>query len=144
MTITKTTEQLNHEIKEAGNIQDFLVSNQNNILTTSLSEHLRTLLFEKNLQKKDIIHNSLLDRVYVYQIFAGRKFPSRNKLIALAFGMRLSVEETQKLLKISGNRALYARDERDAIILFALHHNMTISDANELLYEHELKLLGIS
>ncbi|GFI69048.1 hypothetical protein IMSAG249_00869 [Lachnospiraceae bacterium] len=144
MTITKTTEQLNHEIKEAGNIQDFLVSNQNNILTTSLSEHLRTLLFEKNLQKKDIIHNSLLDRVYVYQIFAGRKFPSRNKLIALAFGMRLSVEETQKLLKISGNRELYARDERDAIILFALHHNMTISDANELLYEHELKLLGIS
>ncbi|GFI17352.1 MAG: XRE family transcriptional regulator [Lachnospiraceae bacterium] len=144
MTITKTTEQLNHEIKEAGNIQDFLVSNQNNILTTSLSEHLRTLLFERNLQKKDIIHNSLLDRVYVYQIFAGRKFPSRNKLIALAFGMRLSVEETQKLLKISGNRELYARDERDAIILFALHHNMTISDANELLYEHELKLLGIS
>ena len=144
MTITKTTEQLNHEIKEAGNIQDFLVSNQNNILTTSLSEHLRTLLFEKNLQKKDIIHNSLLDRVYVYQIFAGRKFPSRNKLIALAFGMRLSVEETQKLLKISGNRELYARDERDAIILFALHHNMTMSDANELLYEHELKLLGIS
>ena len=130
MTITKTTEQLNHEIKEAGNIQDFLVSNQNNILTTSLSEHLRTLLFERNLQKKDIIHNSLLDRVYVYQIFAGRKFPSRNKLIALAFGMRLSVEETQKLLKISGNRELYARDERDAIILFALHHNMTISDAN--------------
>jgi len=54
MTITKTTEQLNHEIKEAGNIQDFLVSNQNNILTTSLSEHLRTLLFERNLQKKDI------------------------------------------------------------------------------------------
>lgn len=52
MTITKTTEQLNHEIKEAGNIQDFLVSNQNNILTTSLSEHLRTLLFEKNLQKR--------------------------------------------------------------------------------------------
>ena len=144
MTITKTTEQLNHEIKEAGNIQDFLVSNQNNILTTSLSEHLRTLLFEKNLQKKDIIHNSLLDRVYVYQIFAGRKFPSRNKLIALAFGMRLSVEETQKLLKISGNRELSASDERDAIIIFALHQNMTISDANELLYEHELKLLGIS
>ena len=144
MTITKTTEQLNHEIKEAGNIQDFLVSNQNNILTTSLSEHLRTLLFERNLQKKDIIHNSLLDRVYVYQIFAGRKFPSRNKLIALAFGMRLSVEETQKLLKISGNRELYAMYHREAISLFALHHNMTISDANELLYEHELKLLGIS
>lgn len=142
--ITKTTEQLNHEIKEAGNIQDFFASNQNNILTIGLSEYLHALLLEKDLQKKDVVRNSLLDRVYVYQIFAGRKFPSRNKLIALAFGMRLSVEETQKLLKISGNRELYARDERDAIILFALHHNMTISDANELLYEHELKLLGIS
>ncbi len=142
--ITKTTEQLNHEIKEAGNIQDFFASNQNNILTIGLSEYLHALLLEKDLQKKDVVRNSLLDRVYVYQIFAGRKFPSRNKLIALAFGMELSVEETQKLLKISGNRELYARDERDAIILFALHHNMTIFDTNELLYERGLKFLGVS
>ncbi len=142
--ITKTTEQLNHEIKEARNIQDFFASNQNNILTIGLSEYLHALLLEKDLQKKDVVRNSLLDRVYVYQIFAGRKFPSRNKLIALAFGMELSVEETQKLLKISGNCELYARDERDAIILFALHHNMTIFDTNELLYERGLKLLGVS
>ena len=72
MTITKTTEQLNHEIKEAGNIQDFLVSNQNNILTTSLSEHLRTLLFEKNLQKKDIIHNSLRSEEHTSELQSQR------------------------------------------------------------------------
>ncbi len=56
------------------------------------------------------------------RIFAGEKIPSRDKLIALAFGLRLSEEETIKLLKISGNRELYARDERDALILFALYH----------------------
>lgn len=142
--MTKSTEELNNEIKDIRDIQDFFVSNQNQMLTVSLSEHLNMLLSEKNLHKTNIIHDSLLDRVYVYQIFSGRKFPSRNKLIALAFGMHLSVDETQRLLKISGNRELYAREQRDAIILFALHRDMTISDTNELLFERGLRVLGIS
>lgn len=58
------------------------------------------------------MRGSQLDRAYVYQIFSGEKTPSRDKLIAIAFGMNLSDEETQKMLKLSGNRELYARDQR--------------------------------
>ena len=140
----KTTEQLQHEIKESCDIQDFLASNRRSLLHDSFPEYLNKLLSEKGLHKKDIIRASQLDRVYVYQIFAGRKFPSRNKLLALAFGMQLSAEETQKLLKISGNRELYARDPRDAVVLFALQREMSIADANELLYRNAFKLLGDS
>ncbi len=139
---SKTTDQLNHEIRMATDIKDYLKENKNNLLTASLSEHLNMLLARKRLRKADIVHGSLLERTYVYKIFSGEKIPSRDKLIAIAFGLHLSDSETQTLLKISGNRELYARDERDSLILFALHRKQTIFEVNELLTEYDLAVLS--
>lgn len=44
---------------------------------------------------------------------------------------------------VSCNRELYARDERDALILFALQQNQTIPETNDLLYTHGLTALGV-
>lgn len=142
MKFKKETEQLNHEIKAATDIEDYLSQNKEQMLVHSLSKHLNMLLSQKGLLKADVVRNSLLDRAYVYQIFSGAKTPSRDKLIALAFGLCLSDEETRKMLMLSGNRVLYARDERDALILFALQRKMTILETNELLFSHRLKILG--
>lgn len=46
------------------------------------------------------------------------------------------------MIKLSGNRELYARDERDAVILFALQHHKTIMETNELLDAHKMPALG--
>lgn len=139
---SKSTSELIHEIKASTDVEDYLIKNKNHLLTQCLSEHLNLLLAEKGLRIADVVRNSLLDRVYVYQIFSGKKTPSRDKLIALAFGLCLSDEETQKLLKLSGNRELYARDERDVLILFALQREKTIFEVNELLFSHDLTPLG--
>lgn len=138
----KTTEELNHEIKQATDIEDFLSANKDHLLTHDLSDHLTMLLVQKGISRADVVRASLLDRTYVYQIFSGEKTPSRDKLIAIAFGLALSEEETQKMLRLSGNRELYARDERDALILFCLQRNKNIFTANELLISHNLKILG--
>lgn len=137
-----TTDQLNHKIRVATDIKDYLTENEKNLLTVSLCDHLNMLLSHKKLSKADIVQGSLLERTYVYKIFAGKKTPSRDKLIAIAFGLHLSDSETQKLLKISGNRELYARDARDAVLLFALHQNQTIFEVNELLSEYNLAVLS--
>lgn len=137
----KSTDELRHEIKSATDMEDYLTKNREYLLKESLSEHLHTLLSRKNLKRADVIRGSLLGRAYVYRIFAGDKIPSRDKLIALAFGLQLTEEETQKMLKLSGSRELYARDKRDAMILFALQRQMTIMDANELLLDHGLAVL---
>lgn len=142
--LLKTTDELNHEIRTATDIEDFLENNRENMLTDSLAGYLNTLLSQKRISRADVVRNSLLDRAYVYQIFSGEKMPSRNKLIALAFGLRLSDTEVQKMLKLSGNRELYARDERDALILFSLQRKKTILETNELLFSHKLPVLGIS
>ncbi len=138
----KTTEELRHEIKAATDIEDYLKSNEKELIKCTLSEHLNALLSEKEIKKADVVRGSLLNRAYVYQIFSGEKTPSRNKLIAIAFGLGLSGAETQTLLKISGNRELYARDERDAIILFALQRNKSIFETNNLLFDHDFETLG--
>lgn len=140
----RTTEELRHEIKAAADIHTFLEKNKKHMLTQSLSDYLNTLLKHKKMSRADVVRASLLDRAYVYQIFSGEKSPSRDKLIALAFGLCLSDDDTQKMLKLSGNRELYARDKRDAIILFALQREKTILETNDLLNIHGLKTLGVS
>lgn len=113
------------------------------MLTGTLAGHLGALLSQKGMSRADVVRNSLLDRAYVYQIFSGERMPSRDKLIAIAFGLCLNEEETQKLLKLSGNRELYARDERDALILFSLQRGKSIFETNELLFSHNLAVLGL-
>ncbi|MCI8624196.1 MAG: helix-turn-helix domain-containing protein [Provencibacterium sp.] len=138
----KTTAELRHEIQTAADIEDYLVRNREQMLHGTLSQYLNRLLSQKGRSRAEVVRGSLLDRAYVYQIFSGEKLPSRNKLIAVAFGLGLSDKETQKMLKLSGNRELYARDERDALILFALQRKKTIFETNDLLMNHSLPVLG--
>lgn len=142
MISSVSTEELNHQIEEATNIEDFLNANREYMLSGSLSQHLTALLAEKKISKADVVRGSLLDRAYVYQIFSGERRPSRDKLLALSFGLRLTADETQKMMKLSGNRELYARDQRDAVILFALQHHKTIMETNELLDANQMPALG--
>ena len=137
-----TTAAMNDELKRITDIRDFLKRNKKNMIDGNLSDHLNQILAEKDITVADVVRGSYLDRGYVYQIFSGKKTPSRDKLIAIAFGMRLSSDEAQKMLKISGNRELYARDARDAIILFCLQRKMLIHDANNLLDLNGFRLLG--
>lgn len=133
---------LKNELQASEDIDTFLKKNKQNMIPHNLPIHLSLLLKQKGLRRSKVARDSLLDRKYVYQIFSGEKTPSRDKLIALAFGLRLSADETQTMLKVSGNRELYVRDKRDAIILYAFHRNMSIFKANDLLFDHDLKILG--
>ncbi|MDE7275854.1 MAG: helix-turn-helix domain-containing protein [Lachnospiraceae bacterium] len=138
----KSTEELTHEIKSATDIEDYLIQNKEELQLPHLSDALHLLLSQKEISRADVVRDSLLDRAYVYQIFSGERTPSRDKLIAIAFGLHLSDTQTQTILKLSCNRELYAREERDALILFALQREMTIMEANDLLFAHGFTVLG--
>ena len=90
---------------------------------------------QKGRRKADVIHGSQLDRNYAYQIFSGTRKPTRDKLLALGFGMGLSIEEMQKVLKTSEYPVLYVKNKRDSIILFGLDKQISVGEMNELLYE---------
>lgn len=131
----KTTQELINELKCSDKIEVYLEENSGQMLDLNLKGYLERLLKEKNCSKPQAIKRSGLNDVYAYQIFAGRKSPSRDKVLALCLGMKLTLEEAQYVLNMAGGAQLYPRSRRDSIIMFALKKGLSTMECNELLYE---------
>ena len=136
-----STRALNDKLQKAEDLGDFLESNQENMLTLTLSEYLSQQLYQKDLRVADVVRDSGLTKSYVHQIFNGEKNPSRDKLIAIAFGLRLNAEETQRMLKLGGCSELYPKMARDTIILFAIQRGKDIWETDKLLHDNGLPTL---
>ena len=63
-------------------------------------------------------------------------------MICLGFGMKLSSNEMQDLLKLAGMAPLYPKNVRDSIILFGFLHQQTLMAVNEALFEKKQVILG--
>ncbi len=137
----KTTNELLNEIKSSEEIDQYLCENSGELNSKTLSERIDEIIKEKGLKKPDIVARSSLNRIYTYQILQGKRIPSRDKLIALCFGMELDLEETNKLLCFAGYSPLYARDKRDSIVIFSIKEGNNIFRANEMLLEHGFRIL---
>ena len=137
----KDTEQLENELSASDDVKNFLDENAENFCKYTLAEYLRRLLDEKNLIKAQVIRDSQLDEGYAQHIFSGRKNPSREKILSLALAMKLSPKETDYLLYYAGHNKLYARNERDAVFVFALENHKNVLQTNELLEDLKLKPL---
>lgn len=138
-----TTDELMKTLKSSRNIEDYLQSNADEFIEFKLSEYLEKLLKEKNLKKAVVIESSGLAREYAYQIFSGKKIPSRKKLLQICIGMKLTVEETQTLLKYTGFNPLYPRVKFDGVILYALENKLSIIKTNIELYNNDLEIFEI-
>lgn len=137
----KDTAQLENELSDADDVKKFLDDNAENFRKFTLAEYLKSLLAEKNLSKAQVIRDSQLDEGYAQHIFGGRKNPTRGKVLSLALAMKLSPNETNYLLYYAGHNKLYARDERDNVIAFALENHKSVLETNELLADLEMEPL---
>ena len=131
----KNTELLQSELKNAKNPAEFFEKNIQVLKGKTVQEFLTELLIKHDVEKNDVVVKSGLTGTYPYQIFDGKKTAGRDKLIQLAFGFPLSLEETQRLLKYGGHNELYVKVKRDAYVMFALEKGYDISKLNELLFD---------
>lgn len=120
-------------LKVSDEDDEFLKRHINELSTGNLAKYIDLLLEEKQLAKPLVIKNSGLNQIYGFQIFNGKKKPTRDKLIALAIGMELTFDETQHLLNYAGFNTLYPKSKRDEIIIFALKKNLPVCEINTLL-----------
>ena len=127
----QTTTELLDILKTKERYEEVAEDPQILFLNITLAEYLNELTHFKKLKKSDIILKSGLERSYAYQIFAGKKIPSRDKLLALAFGMELAFEEVQRLLKTNSYAQLYPKNKRDSMIIFALYKKQSLLELNE-------------
>ena len=132
--VEKSTEELMHELQKAEDVFEFTRQNEEEMEAISLTEQLEQLLKKYQKQKKDVIRDAGMDTPYGYQIFDGRKNPRRDKLLQLAFGFPLSIEETNRVFRAAGVSDLYVRCKRDTICMYCLQQKMTVDECNALLY----------
>ncbi|MBO5177304.1 MAG: hypothetical protein J6C07_07595 [Lachnospiraceae bacterium] len=135
----KDTAFLQSELKKTENLEQFLQENSEVLKPKTVQEYLNEMLIKYNLEKSEIIRKSGLSGTYAYQIFDGKKSAGRDKLIQLAFGFPLNLEETQKLLRFGGHNELYVKKKREAFVMYALGKEYDINQVNDLLYQNEEK-----
>ena len=82
-----------------------------------------------------IAAQSSFERTQARHILSHDKQFDRNKLIALAIAGQLTLEETDNALKYAKFSTLYAKDEWDDVIIFAINGGLTTMATNEVLYE---------
>lgn len=137
----KNTDMLQQELMSTNNLDRFLSENDANFRDIPLQEALQRIFDEKGMSKAMLAKCSGISEVYLHQLFSGRRFPSRSRLLCVCFGLDASVEETQALLQQARYAPLYSRDRRDAIIIFGLSHGMDLFQVNDKLFAENLDTL---
>lgn len=135
------TDDLKQELMDTPNLDEFLSENSENFNSDTAAELLNRLLAEKNISKAALAKQSGLSEVYLHQIFAGKRNPSRNRLICLAYGIGATLDETNELLKLCGVAQLYSANRRDAIIIFGIVHGVSLFEINDKLFTEDEETL---
>ena len=130
----KDTNNLQQELMTAPDLNRFLSENQDNFLSGNILELLNALFQKRNISKAALAKQSGMSEVYLYQVFAGRRNPSRSRLICLCFGLSATLDETQELLKKGGFAQLFPKNRRDAIIIYGLVNNASLFEVNDKLF----------
>lgn len=137
----KNTDDLRQELMESPDLDQFLTDNQEDFDGGRIGEMLNVLFQKHRISKAALARLSGMSEVYLHQVFAGRRNPSRSRLLCLCFGLDATVEETQLLLKHCGHAQLYPKNRRDAIILYGLANNMDLFDVNDKLFRENEETL---
>jgi transcriptional regulator with XRE-family HTH domain len=136
------TATLLERLLHTNSIVRFIRRYNGDLTAPGLREYLQALCREHNVTPAQVIKRASIERTFGHQIFNGRKSPSRDKVIQLAFGFGLNYAGTQDLLKAARKNALYPKDKRDAIIIYGLANGMDVETVQEKLAALEVTMLG--
>ena len=137
----KNTNDLQQKLMQSPDLSSFLSDNQESFNKETVSEILSRLFASKNISKATLAKQAGMSEIYLHQIFAGRRNPSRNRLLCICYGLGASLEETQELLKLCSLAQLYPKCRRDAIILYGLVHKIDLFEINDILFEENEEIL---
>ena len=126
----KTTGELLEELMEPGSFSSYLSRNREQMLHPNVGRELDKLCRGQKLSKAAVARRSGVSEVYLHQVRAGKRSPSRDRLLCLCIGLSAGVEEIQKLLRQAGFAQLDPRITRDALILYGLSRGQSLPQIN--------------
>lgn len=107
---------------------------QGETIDRTLPDYLFELLADRGMKRAEVVRGSGVNVTVVYDIFAGKSIPGRDRAIMLAFGLKCDLRETQRLLRLAGASELWPKVRRDAIIIWCINQGKTRSQCDDELW----------
>lgn len=143
-----TTEDLQSQINKAKSIKQLQKLQAETIAKDAAPTALEYLLstaaihgFDRKSFTKQLIQQSSLERSYIYHLLSGEVGMTRDKLIQFAIIGKFTLEETNTLLKYGQEAKLYARDTRDAVIIYSFNQRFSLIETNQALDDLDHNIL---
>lgn len=130
---TGTVELLN-KLQNASDLTAFFEEYREELITETVGGYLSAIMERSGIKAASLAETAQLGN-YVYRVINDERNASRDTLLSIALALRLTVAETQMLLRIGRHAMLDPRFHRDAALLFALSDGYDVVKANELLDE---------
>ena len=128
------TNDMKESLMSTPDLDRFLTEHRADFTKESAADYLNLLFSRKNVTKAALAKKACMSEVYLHQVFAGKRNPSRNRIICICFGLGASLEETQDFLKHCGHAQLYAKIKRDAIVIYGLVNGLDLTEVNDKLF----------
>lgn len=128
------TSYLLEKLQQTTDLSSFFETYNDELITQTVGEYVGLLMEQKQMSKSELAIASGLGN-YLYRVVNDERNVSRSTLLAVAFGLHLSVAQTQMLLRIGRQAMLDPRFHWDAAVLFALSSGYTLPACNDLLDE---------
>ena len=136
-----TTRELWAQLFKAPSIGGYL-EEHSGVTMPAFADYIAQLCEARETRPESIIKLSGLERSFGHRLFSGARNPSRDTVLQLAFGFGLTCDEAQQLLKVAQASPLHPKVKRDAVVAYCLHKGKSLMDAQQVLYENDLPLLG--
>ena len=91
------------------------------IYKDSFEKHLQKMINKKGLRNSEVYAAANISKQYFSKLLKGQVKPSKEKVLALAVGLRLNMDETIDFLKLAGY-ALSPISQTDAVVEYFIEH----------------------
>ena len=136
MSTQKKTADLLSILKDAetqGDLQRYIEDTA--AYATDYVTYINELTHSRGIEKTDLIAATGIERTYLYQCLNGTRNPGRDYAIAICLAAKCTLEETTRCLELLSAGILYAKNKRDAILIYAINRSMSVNQTNELLFQ---------
>lgn len=146
----KNTDELERALKTTHpeDYDRFRDSNKDSFLMDkgSFSEYIKGILNKNRILLQTVFLEADIPERYGYKLLSEEKHTKqRDVILRICYAGRLTLDETQRALKIYKMAELYAKDERDALIMICFNERPgTILDVNTYLKEYGMQPLRSS
>ncbi len=126
----------------------YLKNNKDSMLaeSNSFSTYVKELMNKKGIKQQEVFLKADVPERYGYKLLSGEKHTKqRDVIVRICYAAEFTLSETQRTLRKYGMAELYAKDERDALIMIAFNERPgSIIDVNTMLKTHGLQPLRTS